>query len=109
MPNKSSTLRYAQIKIDISKLEAELELIKEDATAFIAETKGDSDQPVQLRDLPGYYFTLQSKKKWTYSPATQMLEKELKENKKEEEATGAATFEDGVPYLVFNSPKEKHA
>jgi len=105
MPNKQLLLRYAEIKIQIAKYESELEMLKEQALKEVKDIQGDTNQPVALSELPGFSFSVQKRKTLTYSPTTQQAEKALEKRKKEEQATGDATFVEKES-LVFNSPKE---
>lgn len=106
MPNKELLKEYAQYKIELADLEARMELIKDAVLAEVIEIKGDSDSPVQLSDLPGYSFSIQKRKTWTYPSDILDAEQVLKDKKKEAEATGEATFIE-KEQLMFNSPKEK--
>lgn len=105
MPNKQILLDYARIKIEISKLEAELEMIKPSALSEVLAIRGEQDVPVQLQELPGYSFTVQKRKTWTYPLFIQEAQKSVKEKQKEAEATGEATFEE-KEQLMFIAPKE---
>ena len=103
--NKQALLKYAELKIQASKIEAELEFLKPEVLKSVAEIRGDSEDPVALQEFPGYSFTLQNRKTWKYSGIVADLDKRLKERKKTEEANGDATFEE-KPQLMFLSPKE---
>lgn len=106
MPNKDLLLRYAELKIQISKIEEELDMIKPSVLTTVATLRGDSDSPIELQEYPGYSFTIKpGKRKWEYTPSTQDMEKKLKEIKKEEEQLGLATADEPEPVLTFNSPR----
>ena len=104
MPNRDILLQYANLKIQEKKVAEELDLIKAGVLSEVQAIRGDTDSPVQLSDLPGYSFSIQNRKTWTYSAAVIGLTERLKEKKKEEEQTGQATFEES-PSVVFTSPK----
>jgi hypothetical protein len=105
--NKQILLDYAEIKKQITKLEEEAEMIKPLVLQEIQEIRGNSEDPVQLQELPGYQYSVnKGRKKWTYSVFVKEQEDELKEAKKHEEADGTAVFEEGEPVLVFKPVKE---
>lgn len=105
--NKDLLLHYADLKIQASKIEEELEMIKEQALAEVLAIRGDTDSPVQLSDLPGYSFTVKPYRTWQYTGQTQDLEKTLKARQKEEQQLGLAEVVNEKLSLVFNSPKSK--
>src|SRR6185369_9177088 len=105
MPNKDLLLQYAKVKIQISKYESELEMLKDQVLEEILKLRGDSDQPIDLSELPGYTFTVQKRKNWIFTPAVSDLSKALEARKTLEKQTGDATFTENE-ILVFNQPKE---
>lgn len=107
MPNKELLLQYANLKIQASKLEDELEMLKAQVQAEVETLMPEGMDQLALQELPGYSFSLaKSKAKWQYSPTLQAVEADLKDMKKDEEATGKATnLNDGKRELRFNQPK----
>ena len=106
MANKEVLIRYAQIKLEMSKLEAEADMIKEEALASVLEIRNGQEAPVELSEFPGYKFTIQKRKTWEYSPTVKDMEARVKMIKKDEEADGTATFTEKES-LVFKSPSDK--
>lgn len=105
MPNKQILLRYAELKIQASKLEEEMEMLKAQCLEEIKALRGDTDSPIELSELPGYKFSTMKRKTWTYSEYVKDAEKVLKARKKDEEADGTASFVE-TETLIFKSPKE---
>lgn len=100
-------MQYAQIKQNIAKLEEEADMLKPAALTFIKEVQGESEDPVALSELPGYVFSVnRGRRKWHYTQATAQLEQALKERQKDEQANGAADYEEGEPILVFKAMKD---
>lgn len=50
-------------------------------------------------------FTVESRKKWTYTAHVKNLEATLKEETAREQADGSATYAEGEPYLVYREKK----
>lgn len=96
MTFKEAALAYEQTKIQIKELETKLEELKPTVLAGVPE-----DSEVALEHGSLY---VQKKAKWTYSEEVQMLEKTVKERKKEEEAKGFATAEYS-DVLVYKTSK----
>lgn len=88
----------------MSKLESELDMIKDMTLQEIKMIRGNTEDPVQLQELPGYSFTIQNRKTWTYTDFVKNMETEFKKLKKDEEADGTATFTEKES-LIFSSPK----
>lgn len=112
MPNKELLLRYAELKLQQNKIEEEIELLKPAVLLEVEEIKYGSDEPVALAELPGYSFTIEKgRKKWTYGDHTTALIAEAEKRKKEEqklclqEGRGPASYVEGEPILVFNTPR----
>jgi hypothetical protein len=103
--NKQVLIRYAELKIEASKIDTELELLKEQALSEIVALRDGADSPVQLAEFPGYSFTTKFYRKWQYTVGTQNIEKSLKAKQKEEQQTGLAEIIEEKLSLVFNSPK----
>lgn len=108
MSNKELLLKYANLKIQASQIEDELELLKPEVQAEVEALIGETDQQVALENLPGISFIMaKTRAKWEYSAHTQAQEQALKETKKGEEQTGVATnLNDGKRELRVNLPKE---
>lgn len=83
-------LRYAEIKQQISLLNNELDFLQDEVTKRIRELAGDELKPV---DTPAGTFVIARAKTWKYSDDYEAKAKALDELKKEEQATGLATFE----------------
>ena len=94
---KENFEKYASLKAQKVVLEDEL-------SSLSKEIIGEMGELDKVEATGVGTFTVTSKKKWTYSGDLQDSEKRLKTSKKEEEADGTATFEDGAPYIIF---KEK--
>lgn len=92
--NKENFAKYASLKTQEKEIKEGLSSL----SILIMDEMGDLDK-VKATDIGT--FTIASRKNWTYSDSVQSTEKELKETKKEEEKTGAATFESGAPYIIF--------
>ena len=105
MPNKTLLLEYAKLKIQISDLEEKAQFLKDSVLAEVLAIRGSSDSPVQLSELPGFSFTTQKRKSWTYPESITEAEKSVKEMKKNAEATGDATFIENE-ILVISTKKE---
>ena len=101
---KTRLLEYGQLKIQANEIEAKLEFLKEQCLKDVLEIRGDADQPIALQELPGYKFSIMKRKTWTYPDYVKEAEKNLKAEKKDAEATGAATFTE-TEHLLFTSPK----
>jgi len=90
MPNKELLLQYATLKEKQKAIETEIEMLKESVLAEIRSIVGESDQNVALEGRGTFVIT--KKKKWEYSDLVKRLERELKNNKDDEERTGEARF-----------------
>lgn len=96
--------RYAQIKIEIAKLEDELKQIKDDVFDEVHSTDGE-----KLETDFGIFEIRAGRKVWTYSD--ELIEKEkltkeaIKLKKKEEELKGIAKLEEAPANLVFTMKK----
>jgi len=88
---------YEVLMLDKRELEDKLEGIKLDLLPIIPR-----EHPIETE---GGIFTVESRTKWVYTPATAQAEKNLKLRKKEEEQTGVATGEDGPAFLVYREKK----
>ncbi len=95
--NKEKFERYAEIKRQIKALESEADELSPELMRDM-EAEG-----VDKVDAEVGTFTVSGKKKWTYSDALQNEEAALKEQKKDEQATGVATYEESK-FLVFRDP-----
>jgi hypothetical protein len=99
MEQKETLLRYAFLKGEISKLEEEIDMLKP-AVEEIVATVNPTDKIVEVDNVGT--FSLVGKRKYKYTEATEALADSLKEAKKNEEATGAATYTE-LPYVLFKS------
>lgn len=108
MPNKEIMLTYARNKIQISKLEAENDMLKAQVQAEVETLIGPDSEQVALQELPGFSFSLaKARPKWEYTPNVVVQQAALKELMKVEEQTGKATnLNEGKRELRFNQPKE---
>lgn len=105
--NLENILRYGALKIQIAALEDEIDLMKPVVLQEVAAIRGDTDSPIELKELPGYSFSIKpGKRVWTYTPATTELDVTLKTRQKEEQAIGLATATESEPVLVFS--KKRH-
>ena len=95
---KATLKQYASLKEQIKQLENQVEMLKPEVELIVVELN-PTDKTVET-DFGS--FTMVPKRKYTYSEGVQLAEKSLKETKKNEEATGVATYTD-VPYLLFKS------
>lgn len=103
--SKELLSKYAKLKIEIAKLENELEFLQPEVLKAVQAIKGDTDQPVELSHLPGYSFNVSYRKTWNYTERVKAKEIELQTLKATEEATGAADYYE-TPQLRFNKPRE---
>lgn len=90
--------QYASLKEQIKSLEDQLDILKPTVELIVIELN-PVDKTVET-DFGS--FTMIPKRKYTYSDGVQLAEKSLKETKKNEEATGVATYTE-APYLLFKS------
>jgi hypothetical protein len=89
---------YEDYKREIAELEEKCDAIKPQLLTLVPEgAKIDTGTGI---------FSTSSRKKWTYTEETTLMEKELKEKMKEEEQLGLATADDGTPFIVFKAKKE---
>jgi archaellum component FlaC len=96
--NKIKLQEYAGLKAQVAVLEDKIEQLKPEVEQIVVDIN-----PVDGVVETDYgVFSIVSKRKYNYSSAVVDLEKELKEKKKEQEATGEATYEE-TRYLKFNS------
>ncbi len=93
---KTQLRAYADLKAQISVLENQLEILKPEVETIVVELAPE-DKVVETEFGT---FTMVPKRKYTYSEAVQLAEKALKDTKKNEEATGVATYEVN-PYVLF--------
>lgn len=94
MDKKQTLAQYAALKQEIKVLEEQLELLKEP----VMEIMSDADE---LQTEFGT-FTKASRRSYTYPAFITTLDEQLKEKKKEAEATGTATYTE-KPYIVFKN------
>lgn len=91
---------YEQLKIEIREREARLEILKPIILPLVPEDK-------EMLTEKGYFY-IQKKSKWKYSKELENKEKDLKKEKKREEAEGIAEVE-YTPVLYYKTgiPEEK--
>ncbi len=96
--------RYAEIKIQISRLEAELEGLKDTVFSEVMRHEGE-----KLETQFGEFKITQGVKKWTYSEnlsqAEILMKQKIKNAKKIEELDGTALLESAPSRLVFTETK----
>lgn len=97
---KEKFQRYADLKLQIKKIEAELDILQPDIAAEL-ETVDGSDSKVEM-DIGSFSFM--KKKKWKYSADVAEKTDELKKLKEYEEAEGVASFEENL-ILQFREKK----
>lgn len=85
---------YITLKLEITEREARAESIKPQIIEEMQKEEAD-----QLDHASGTLL-LQSRRTWTYPEDIQVVEQELKENKKKSEQIGEATYIE-KPVLVF--------
>ena len=88
--------RYAQLKLEVAKLEEELELLKPEVVTYI------QDQGAEQVTHDAGIFLLQTRRTYKYPEEVASLEAKLKEDKKTSEQLGTATYTEKV-ILVFKS------
>ena len=93
---KENFTRYAELKLQIASLEAQIEELQ---PLILAEMP---DKPVELTDVG--VFSVGSRKTWKYTDATELVREKLKSFEKVEQQTGAARFTE-KPYLLFKPKK----
>lgn len=96
--NRETLKQYADLKSQVSKLEDQMEALKPEVMDIIESVNPD-DKTVET-DFGS--FTVVQKRKYEYSDEIVALEKDVKERKKAEEATGDAVYTI-APYLKFTS------
>lgn len=99
MIDKKTLARYAELKVSISEMNDELDLLKDEIVAGMKEVGADK------LDADYGTFSLASKKTWKYSPAVESLNEQLDTTKKQEQADGTAECEENK-YLVFKAKKD---
>ena len=93
---KENFEKYAELKIQISLLEKEIELLQ----PLILE-----EMPEKPVDLEGVgTFSLGSRKTWSYSSELEKIKTDLKESEKVEQQKGIAEYTE-KPYLMFRQVK----
>jgi hypothetical protein len=101
MNNKELLYYAANLKLEITKREEEYEMLKPQLKEAVAELSAGAEKPeVTVGDL-GKFCQVKGKTKWTYSPPTEALGKELKEIQKSEQANGKALAEQGIEIKFF--------
>jgi len=94
--------RYAEIKLEIAKLESELIELKADVSDAVFETENG-----ELETEWGTFKLINGRKTWTYSPELTAKELQVKEmlkiKKKEEEIKGIAVLQKAPTNLVFKA------
>ncbi len=96
---KSKLIEYASLKAQASRIEDAIEMMKPEIELIVSEIN-PADNCVEVSDVGT--FSLACRRKYSYTPPVGILEKRLKDMKKEEEATGAASYEE-TRYLLFKS------
>jgi len=91
---------YEDLQEKIKKLEEERDLMKSQILSLIT-----IDQKVPT--LNGS-IVVECKKKWSYTPETETLEKELDERKKTEQQIGLASYVNGEPFVKYYSNKKNN-
>ncbi len=96
---KARLLEYAGLKARISELEDIIDGMKPEIESIISSIN-PADGIVEYPEVGT--FSMASRRKYSYTPPVGILEKRLKDMKKEEEATGAASYEE-TRYVLFKS------
>lgn len=97
--NKKILERYATLKVEIKKLETELEYLQPEVLKEISAVY--VDKPVttdELKDIGT--FSITKKKKWQYSEELMDMKVKVTEREQKEKQDGTATFEE-QEILVF--------
>lgn len=94
--NKEQLVRYAIIKRSIKELEEELDILQPEIL------NGMISEGADVLETEEGNFTLTAKRKYAYPEFIAKAEASLKEQKKEAEATGTATYQENK-YIVFKS------
>jgi len=92
---KDTLTEYARIKIEASILDAKVEEMKGQVLAIMEESGAEE---IELADYGK--LSLGSRRKWEYSQPIKDREDALKEDKKNEERTGDATYTENK-YVLF--------
>ena len=95
--NKKLFERYAAIKMQISALEEEMEVLQPDLLAEMPE-----DTPVELENIGT--FSIGKRKKWTFPKEVEVVRQKLKEEEKLSQQTGTATYEENK-FITFKVMK----
>lgn len=91
---------YASLKLQISALEDQIDMIKPEVELIVLELN-PADKAVEIDEGR---FEMVPKRKYTYTDAVKIVEDNLKEMKKTQEANGHATYVE-EPYLKFLKAK----
>lgn len=101
MDELQSLHRYAQIKLEMSRLEAELDELKPVVADYVDSHGGQS---FNLPFKGTFYFT--ERKTWEYSDAVKEGEDILKKLKIDEQEAGAAKIKNILRILTWKADKE---
>ena len=86
---------YAVLESQKREIELKQAAIKAELLPMLADT---AEKRVEI---PAGMFTVETRKTWEYTPATQEMEKQLKQTQKDEQRDGAATYTEaaGIKFL----------
>lgn len=99
-------LQYGALKIKAKQIEDEMDMIKELVVKEVIAERGDTKEPITLKELPGYTFNITTKTTYKYSDYVQASDLALKERKKEEEQKGWYLDKTEQQILVFKEIKQ---
>jgi hypothetical protein len=99
MDTKEILTKYADLKIEADKIDAELEFLKEEAISRVSQFIADNQGTLPRIEGKGR-FSVQLRKTWTFPEYVLKREEELKTLKEEAQATGEAVYTE-KPSLVF--------
>ena len=94
--NRTLLTKYGELKIKEKQIADELEMLKDQVLDEVRAIS--TDQPVQIAEVGTY--SIGRRKNWRFSPIVEQLQAKLEETKKEQMATGAATFTE-QEYVIF--------
>ena len=100
MENEDKLKRLVQLRDQKKQIEQEIETLRVD---LIESTLKDVDKV----SLDEYCFTKRTYRGWKYSEDIELIDKHLKEKRKEEQDSGVAEAVNGKTYIVITSPKSK--
>jgi len=99
--NKEKLNKYAEVKLEIKKLEEIIEELQPEVMSIVDDA---GVEEVEIGDLGK--LTKAFRRTWKYAPEIEAIKKEYDTKKKEAEQTGIGAEYTEKPYLLFKTNKE---